>query len=290
MTEPGGSRRHAGGLRAAVWRASALTLVLSAALHAQGDGWDGLLSVRWSLLTRRDAATADYQDLRARLQMTTPAAGAHAVRLHLDVADREGIEERFAGTDNPYQSRAQVHRAQVQVDGILGGRLRVGRHLLQVGSTGAWEADGEGHVHALSGWARWRRGSSLSASVQVRSSYGQRQVRSEQAHLSWSPLPRGGWRLAVRLADTWSPWRQAEQALLQVHGRLGRGWSVDAGTAASLFRWETSREPRWRAHVRPQLGLRLEHSPLVWEVLLEEQLDEFQHLRTRALAGLSWRL
>jgi hypothetical protein len=136
-----------------------------------------------------------------------------------------------------------------------------------------------GRVHDLGGWARWSWGGSLTGELRIRSTYGAREFRSEQVQLSWSDLPLAGWRLSLRLGDSWSPWRQVEQGGLQVQGRWGRRWSLASGVSALLFRWETGRAPAWEMRFRPQLRLRFAPCrPLAWELVVEEQVDEFLHL------------
>jgi hypothetical protein len=402
----------------------ALLLLLGCPLGADPD-WDGRLALRWNLLTRRNSVRSDYQDLRGQARLTSPAMGRRAVRLHLEVSARQGLDERFFGEDNPYANRLQVRRAFAEARQVAGGELHLGRHQPQLRGIGPWEVDGvtwrrqgrvwsvgltggfqvpfweadappdrgaaqwggearwhlpgqpweagiaalrdanaEGtgrwrlgldgswragrqlsglaraeldprnrrwllwrlsgtcrpgaalsaglsyayrrptafpvageedtlaygeRVRDLGGWVSGRWGRSLSGLLRLRSTWGGRQFRSEQAQVRWRDLPLSGWGLALSLSDSWSPWRRLEQATLEMQGRRGRRWYFAAGATGSLFEWDTSRAPAWRVRLRPRLSLRFTPAgPLVWETRVEEELDEFQNLRTRATAGMAW--
>lgn len=135
-----------------------------------------------------------------------------------------------------------------------------------------------------------RLGRDFELSLLVRSRYGERQQRTEVAHLRWDRIWRSvGFRL--RLTDSWSRWRQMERVDLLVNSRVGRRWHVSTGASATAFEWRTSRASEWQTRMRPYVSLRFRPAG-VWEARLrvEEQVDEFENLRTLIHAGVSCRL
>lgn len=148
-----------------------------------------------------------------------------------------------------------------------------------------------GRSHEWGGHLQRRWGRHLRLGLSVRSHTGARQFRREELSLFWRgvPLRRGALRLS--LSDSWSPWRQMEQARLDYAWSGWRRWSLAAGGAASLFRWETSRSPAWQARLRPHLDVRWRPvDDWSTHLRLEESLDEFGHLRTRASVTVGVRL
>jgi hypothetical protein len=132
---------------------------------------------------------------------------------------------------------------------------------------------------------RWSR--SLSAALRLRSAYGERPYRSEELQLRWGQRRS----LSLRLRDSWSPWRQYEQLGLLLQSSLGRHWSCSGGVDATLFRWENTRDAKWRQRIRPQLYLRyIPQGNLSWQLRIKETFDEFQHLRTHAELSTSYAL
>ena len=136
-----------------------------------------------------------------------------------------------------------------------------------------------GRTHDFSLWFNHRWSRSLSASFRLRSAYGDRPYRSEEIQLRWGQRRT----LSFRLRDSWSPWRQLEQFGLLLQGRIGRRWSWGGGGDATLFRWEQTRDAKWQWRTRPQLHLSFKPGGnLHWRLRVEETIDEFLHLRTRA--------
>jgi hypothetical protein len=148
-----------------------------------------------------------------------------------------------------------------------------------------------GRNHEWGGRAQRQWGRNLRLGLSVRSHTGARQFRREELYLFWRgfPLRRGILRLS--LSDSWSPWRQVEQARLDYAWTGWRRWSLAAGGVASLFRWETSRSPEWQTRFRPHLDIRWRPTG-AWSthLRLEESIDEFGHLRTRADVTVGVRL
>ncbi|MFA6110007.1 MAG: hypothetical protein WDA75_14665 [Candidatus Latescibacterota bacterium] len=145
-------------------------------------------------------------------------------------------------------------------------------------------------VHDLTAWASQPWGSSTVVSLHLRATRGGRRLRTEQLVVQRRGLPllsRANLTLAV--SDSWSRWRQLEQLSLQVQTPWRRRWSGTFGAVGTAFRWEPDRRPEWRFRARPHLGLRFAPGRgLTWDLRVEEEIDEFQHLRTRAAAGLTW--
>lgn len=395
---------------------------------APGDGAStaGAVALRWNLVTERDGLRPDFQELGAQLRLSTAPAAWRGLRFHLEGDARRGLDERFAGADNPYRDRRRVRRAAVEVGRLLGGSVELGRHrpaLLVLGAQdedgatwraarGPWSAaltggspvpywepdagfdggrlqwggevgwrggagaeagagllreedgggarrwrlgftalaprragaswrgraevdpragrwlqgrlaatwrpgltwslqadvgerrvstfpvaaadsahfDGRSHELGLRLQRRWRSG--LTASLRVRSNYGDRPLRVEELYLSWRGLgaPFGA-MAAVRLTDSWSPWRQLERLAAQWQWRGRRPWSLAAGAAVTAFTWEGTAASTSGVRLRPHLEARwLPGRAWVWSLSLDETVDEFAHLRTGAVAGVTYRL
>ena len=148
----------------------------------------------------------------------------------------------------------------------------------------------QGKMHALSFSAATRRGL-WSTRLHTRLSFGARELGSERLHIIWHRLPHTILRLNLNAQDSWSPWRRIEQASLALSGTWPKRLYFSLGVKQSLFKWNTSRQPKWRARTRPHIVLRYT-APAGWSVhmRIEEIIDEFAHLRTRATTGLSYRL
>ncbi|MBT6907464.1 MAG: hypothetical protein HOA27_25175, partial [Gemmatimonadetes bacterium] len=127
--------------------------------------------------------------------------------------------------------------------------------------------------------------------LHTRLSFGARELGSERLHIIWHRLPHTNLRLNLNAQDSWSPWRRIEQASLALSGTWPKRLYFSLGVKQSLFKWNTSRQPKWRARTRPHIVLRYT-APAGWSVhmRIEEIIDEFAHLRTRATTGLSYRL
>jgi hypothetical protein len=134
---------------------------------------------------------------------------------------------------------------------------------------------------------RWGR--NVDVSLRLRSRFGARRQRSEIVGLRWSRLWHGT-SLRLQLTDSWSRWRQLERADLVLTNRLGQRWHVSAGANATAFQWRDSRAPKWRTRFRPHLGLRCRLGGREVQLRVEEQVDEFTHLRTQVYAGISSQL
>ncbi len=146
-----------------------------------------------------------------------------------------------------------------------------------------------GRSQSLGVLAGRRWGRNVDVSLRLRARYGERRQRSEIVTLRWSRL----WRdtaLRFQLADSWSRWRQLERADLVLSSRLGRRWHASAGGRATAFQWRNSRDPEWRTRFRPHLGLRCRFGSWEARLRVEEQVDEFTHLRTQVTAGISSQL
>lgn len=146
-----------------------------------------------------------------------------------------------------------------------------------------------GRTRSLGLMAARRWGRNVDVSLRLRSRYGERRQRSEMLTVRWSRLWRGT-ALRFQLADSWSRWRQMERADLVLSNRLGRRWHVSAGASATAFQWRDSREPEWGTRFRPHLGLRGRFGSWEARLRVEEQVDEFTHLRTQVYAGISSQL
>ena len=144
-----------------------------------------------------------------------------------------------------------------------------------------------GRTHHFSIWLNQRWSRSLSTSLRVRSDYGDRPYRSEEVQLRWGQRRT----LILRLRDSWSPWRQLEQFSLLVQGRFGKRWAWGSGADATLFNWQSGRDRTWRVRARPQFHLSFAPGGnLSWRLRVEETVDEFLHLRTRAELSASYAL
>ncbi|MFT5088839.1 MAG: hypothetical protein ACI906_000503 [Candidatus Latescibacterota bacterium] len=144
-----------------------------------------------------------------------------------------------------------------------------------------------GRTHHFSLWLNQRWSRSLSTSFRLRSDYGDRPYRSEEVQLRWGQRRT----LTLRLRDSWSPWRQLDQFGLLLQGRFGRRWSWGGGGDATLFSWKNARDGKLRLRARPQLHLSFAPGGnLSWRLRVEETIDEFMHLRTRAELSASYAL
>jgi len=143
-----------------------------------------------------------------------------------------------------------------------------------------------GRSRSLGLMASRRWGANVDLSLRLRSRFGERRQRSETMTLRWSRLWFGT-NLRLQVTDSWSRWRQLERADLTLSRRLGRHWYVSAGAHATLFQWRNSRDPEWGTRYRPHLGLRGRFGDWEARLLVEEQVDEFSHLRTQVIAGVS---
>ncbi len=144
-----------------------------------------------------------------------------------------------------------------------------------------------GRTHHFSLWLNQRWSRSFSTSLRVRSDYGDHPYRSEEMQVRWGQRRT----LTLRLRDSWSPWRQLEQFSLLVQGRFGKRWSWGSGADATLFSWQNARAGTWRLRARPQLHLSFAPGGnLSWRLRVEETMDEFLHLRTRAELSASYAL
>ena len=147
-----------------------------------------------------------------------------------------------------------------------------------------------GRIHDVSLSASLPLGAATQLTGSVQATQGARRLRREQLSLRHRGLPawsRGSATLS--LADSWSRWRQLEQLTLSLGSPLGRRCSYAIGATATASRWEPDRNPTWRVRVEPTLGLRgMAGGGVGWELHVEEEMDEFQHLRTRMAAGLTW--
>ncbi|MCC7261176.1 MAG: hypothetical protein IT369_01510 [Candidatus Latescibacteria bacterium] len=107
-------------------RLAGLLLLLAAPLRA-ADKLEGEVGLRWQFLTQRNSVSPDYQELGAQLRLATPAAPWRQLRLRVEAAARQGLDEHYAGTDNPYQNRQQVRLALIEGQGPAGGQVLLGR-------------------------------------------------------------------------------------------------------------------------------------------------------------------
>ena len=148
----------------------------------------------------------------------------------------------------------------------------------------------DGKMHALRFSASMRKGQ-LSARLNTRLTFGARKLGGERLQLIWHRLPFTDLRLRVNAQDSWSPWRRIEQGSIALEGFWPKRVYFSLGIKQSFFKWNTSRQPTWRARTRPHIDLRYT-APAGWSVhmKIEEIIDEFSHLRTRATTGLSYRL
>ena len=102
-------------------------LMLAAPLRA-ADKLEGEVALRWEFLTQRNSVSPDYQELGAQLRLVTPSAPWRQLRLRVEAAARQGLDEHYAGADNPYQNRQQLRLALLEGQGPVGGSLLLGRH------------------------------------------------------------------------------------------------------------------------------------------------------------------
>lgn len=102
-------------------------LLLAGPLRAT-DRLEGEVGLRWEFLTQRNSVSPDYQELGAQLRLATPAASWRQLRLRVEAAARQGVDEHYAGIDNPYQDRQQVRLALLEGQGPAGGQFLLGRH------------------------------------------------------------------------------------------------------------------------------------------------------------------
>jgi hypothetical protein len=153
-----------------------------------------------------------------------------------------------------------------------------------------------GKVHAfdVAISRRWDR--TASARLNLRRTFGVRELSSTRLQLAWHRLPLvpvrfSPWRLTLTARDSWSRWRRLEQAELSVSGNGVRRLHFSLGVQQSLFKWNTSRRPQWRGRTRPHIRLRYSgRAGWSGQLKIEETIDEFEHLRTRVAVGISHRL
>jgi hypothetical protein len=147
-----------------------------------------------------------------------------------------------------------------------------------------------GRSHELAASVQRRWGRTFAAALRVRSNIGAREYRFEELSLRWRgvPLRRGSLRLA--LSDSWSPWRQLDRLRLDGTWSGPRHWSLAAGLAATVFDWQTSRDPQRRVRLQPRLSARWTRGSWSALVRVEETVDEFLHLRTGVSTGVTCRL
>lgn len=107
-------------------RLAGLLLLLVVPLRAAGR-LEGEVGLSWQFLTQRNSVAADYQELGAQVRLTTPAAPWRQLRLRVEARARQGLDEQYAGTDNPYQNRQQLRLAQLEGQGPAGGQMLLGR-------------------------------------------------------------------------------------------------------------------------------------------------------------------
>lgn len=147
-----------------------------------------------------------------------------------------------------------------------------------------------GRIHDVSLSASLVVGARTQLTGSVQATQGARRLRREQLSLRHRGLPWwSGGSVALSFVDSWSRWRQLEQMTLQLSSPLGRRCLLALGATATASRWEPDRDPAWRVRAEPTIGLRgMAGGGLGWELRVEEEMDEFQHLRTRMAAGLTW--
>lgn len=128
-------------------------LLLAGPLRA-ADRLEGEVGLRWEFLTQRNSASPDYQELGAQLRLATPAAPWRQLRLRVEASARQGLDELYAGADNPYQDRQQLRLALLEGQGLAGGQFLLGRHRPSWRGLSVWDADGiswqrRGHTWTL---------------------------------------------------------------------------------------------------------------------------------------------
>ena len=378
------------------------------------------------MLTRTNSASADYQNLRGYIRLSTQEIGPLQTRFHLNARGKKGLDEHLQTLDRPYEHRGQVQQAYLETKGTQNTRLFIGRHQpplrgignqaidglsiqrettewsarisggfqvtywkpnaaidtavqqwggeidwhpsklplrlqaaalndrdteggrrARVGLRGSWQASqalhnsfsiefdpqenrlwagrvqsalriGQqgrvhasysqrlatpypvfspeatpfygGKTHALSFSGAMRQGQ-LSTRLYTRLSFGARALGSERFQLIWHRLPFTKFQLKFNAQDSWSPWRRIEQGSISLDGHWSKRVYLSLGAKQSFFKWNTSRQPVWRARTRPHIVLRYT-ARAGWstQLKIEEIVDEYTHLRTRATAGLSYSL